>query len=440
MTGSESYSTAYTYDKNNRLLTETKTVDSVDEVTTYTYDANGNTLTATTGSDVITYTYNCKNQQISWSDGTDTVTYTYNLSGLRASKTNTGVSVTVNYIWSGANMVYEYVTGFPATGIRHYYGLTLIYSSNGNFYLYNAHGDVVQLVDEDGEILRTYEYDAFGNEKDPDGADTNYFRYCGEYFDIESGTYYLRARYYNPANGRFTSEDPAQAGLNWYVYANSNPVLYIDPNGLDAYIYYLPEWEIEALADQKELMKQYNLAESQVHLIVLNEKSDLTTGWNAMGTDAAGNAVTIDAVIINTHASPNSLSGFGGIFGVSFSIKDISKLDNKDIGVLLIYGCNAGHTDYKDNNVAAAFAKKVNGAPVLASDGTVYSWQNPDGSYSYESRNDKTFIKFRNKVDKNSTRDNQGWVVYQYTNGRISVIPTKIVTIHPLANPTIGMA
>jgi len=354
------------------------------------------------------------------------VTYTYNLSGLRASKTNTGVSVTVNYIWSGANMVYEYVTGFPATGIRHYYGLTLIYSSNGNFYLYNAHGDVVQLVDEDGEILRTYEYDAFGNEKDPDGADTNYFRYCGEYFDIESGTYYLRARYYNPANGRFTSEDPAQAGLNWYVYANSNPVLYIDPNGLDAYIYYLPEWEIEALADQKELMKQYNLAESQVHLIVLNEKSDLTTGWNAMGTDAAGNAVTIDAVIINTHASPNSLSGFGGIFGVSFSIKDISKLDNKDIGVLLIYGCNAGHTDYKDNNVAAAFAKKVNGAPVLASDGTVYSWQNPDGSYSYESRNDKTFIKFRNKVDKNSTRDNQGWVVYQYTNGRISVIPTKI--------------
>ena len=36
-------------------------------------------------------------------------------------------------------MVYEYLTGYAATGIGHYYGLTLFYSSNGNFYLYNGH-------------------------------------------------------------------------------------------------------------------------------------------------------------------------------------------------------------------------------------------------------------------------------------------------------------
>jgi RHS repeat-associated protein len=97
---------------------------------------------------------------------------------------------------------------------------------------------VVQLVDEDGEILRTYEYDAFGNEKDPDGADTNYFRYCGEYFDIESGTYYLRARYYNPANGRFTQQDAWMYGdindplsLNLYTYCLNNPIRYYDPSG-----------------------------------------------------------------------------------------------------------------------------------------------------------------------------------------------------------------
>jgi RHS repeat-associated protein len=136
--------------------------------------------------------------------------------------------------------------------------LTLFHSSNGNFYLYNAHGDVVQLVDEDGEILRTYEYDAFGNEKDPDGADTNYFRYCGQYFDIESGTYYLRARYYNPKNGRFTSEDThwninnmiygdqavkmahgvlmpdiyaIMQSSNLYVYCGGNPLMFVDPTG-----------------------------------------------------------------------------------------------------------------------------------------------------------------------------------------------------------------
>ena len=32
-------------------------------------------------------------------------------------------------------------------------------------------------------------------------------RYCGEYFDNETGTYYLRARYYDPAIGRFTQQD-----------------------------------------------------------------------------------------------------------------------------------------------------------------------------------------------------------------------------------------
>ena len=45
-------------------------------------------------------------------------------------------------------------------------------------------------------------YDAFGNEKDRVGADPNPFRYCGEYFDVESGSYYLRARYYDPSVGR----------------------------------------------------------------------------------------------------------------------------------------------------------------------------------------------------------------------------------------------
>ncbi|MBQ1554791.1 MAG: hypothetical protein IIZ68_04970 [Clostridia bacterium] len=39
------------------------------------------------------------------------------------------------------------------------------------------------------------------------GADPNPFRYCGEYFDVESGAYYLRARYYGPSIGRFTQED-----------------------------------------------------------------------------------------------------------------------------------------------------------------------------------------------------------------------------------------
>ncbi|MDL2288354.1 RHS repeat-associated core domain-containing protein [Oscillospiraceae bacterium OttesenSCG-928-F05] len=80
-------------------------------------------------------------------------------------------------------------------------------------------------------MLASYDYDAFGNEKAPDVGDVNPFRYCGEYFDFETGRIYLRARYYDPVVGRFVSEDPARDGRNWYVYCGNSPIMFIDPSG-----------------------------------------------------------------------------------------------------------------------------------------------------------------------------------------------------------------
>jgi RHS repeat-associated protein len=99
-------------------------------------------------------------------------------------------------------------------------------SGTKKFYLYNAHGDVVQFG------AKVYRYDAFGNELGADENDTNSFRYAGEYFDKEAGTYYLRNRNYNQRNGRFSTEDPIRNGLNFYTYTDNNPVRYIDPSGL----------------------------------------------------------------------------------------------------------------------------------------------------------------------------------------------------------------
>ncbi|WP_425515999.1 RHS repeat-associated core domain-containing protein [Ligaoa zhengdingensis] len=93
---------------------------------------------------------------------------------------------------------------------------------------------MVQLTDAAGTVTQEYEYDAFGNEQNPSANDTNPLRYCGEYFDAETGTIYLQAQYYDPRIGRFTASDPARSGLNWYTYCNNNPIIFIDPMGLEA--------------------------------------------------------------------------------------------------------------------------------------------------------------------------------------------------------------
>jgi len=103
------------------------------------------------------------------------------------------------------------------------------------YYVLNAHGDVAQLTDAAGDATKAYAYDAFGVEAEPDPEDTNVFRYCGEYFDNETGSYYLRARYFAPRLGRFLAEDPAMDGTNWYVYCYNNPVVLADSDGLKPY-------------------------------------------------------------------------------------------------------------------------------------------------------------------------------------------------------------
>ncbi len=62
------------------------------------------------------------------------------------------------------------------------------------------------------------------------GAGRGYCANLGHSED-ETGLVYMRARYYEPATGRFISEDPAQDGVNWYLYADGNPVNKVDADG-----------------------------------------------------------------------------------------------------------------------------------------------------------------------------------------------------------------
>ncbi len=108
-----------------------------------------------------------------------------------------------------------------------------------NFLLSNCFCDVIQLTQTNGTVAKNYDYDAFGIEKNIDQNDTNPYRYCGEYYDTETGTIYLRARYYDPSMGRFISEDSYWGkiedplSLNLYTYCVNNPVIYVDPSGYE---------------------------------------------------------------------------------------------------------------------------------------------------------------------------------------------------------------
>ena len=106
------------------------------------------------------------------------------------------------------------------------------------------------MFDSSGVIVVKYVYDAWGNHEviilDGTAEDAktthignlNPYRYRGYYYDVETGLYYLKTRYYDPEVGRFITVDDISYldpetinGLNLYAYCGNNPVMNVDPSG-----------------------------------------------------------------------------------------------------------------------------------------------------------------------------------------------------------------
>ena len=100
------------------------------------------------------------------------------------------------------------------------------------FYTVDEQGSTTLITNNSADIANEYYYDAFGNILESTEDVHNRITYTGQQFDSYTQQYYLRARFYNPAIGRFTQEDIYRGdGLNLYAYCKNNPVMYYDPSG-----------------------------------------------------------------------------------------------------------------------------------------------------------------------------------------------------------------
>lgn len=270
---------AYTYDANGNILTAQKGTttntytygDSTwkDLLTAYngqtiTYDEIGNPLTYRDG---ISFTWKSGRQLTKYTKGNSTVEFFYYSDGGREEK-KVGNSITyyiyvdgVLYAQKTGNDVLAFVydeKGKPYMVIR----LDFVADNNKStadlllntalaeeyYYEYNLQGDVVGLIDINGNRVAAYTYDPWGKlltVTDGNGnavsgthiAHVNPLRYRGYYYDVETGLYYLQSRYYDPEIGRWLNSDSITdggagfLGYNLFAYVANNPINNHDANG-----------------------------------------------------------------------------------------------------------------------------------------------------------------------------------------------------------------
>ena len=252
--GQAAVTTTSAYDERDRLRSTTTGTQAV----TYGYDNNGAMLLTVGGGEDATYTWDSRGRlagsAVSKGGATTASSYLYTADGIRGGVTENGSTVTYSVDSlspsghaqvveerAGGLLVASYVYGAgldPLSTNRDLDGTPA--SLEGGLYLPDGRSGVRQAVaTAGGAVLLVQRFDAFGQTVAKAGplAAGNPIGYRGERFDPALGQYYLRARFYDPQQGRFTAMDPHRGTYSdplqsmRYGYARANPVMYADPDG-----------------------------------------------------------------------------------------------------------------------------------------------------------------------------------------------------------------
>lgn len=218
---------SYQYDKNGNQIAEEDTVTNESRV--LGYDAAGN-LARCIGKqgDTIAFTqqnqYNGNGQRIQKSEGDQTTRYYYQGDAVLYTTDGTGALTAQNLLGTADNVI----------------ATTRGTEDAEQYYLYNKdiRESTSNVLDSEGTSQISYQYDEFG-ETDIRGDKefSNEICYTGSIYDETTGLYYLNARYYDPENANFLSQDTYRGevsdpeSLHLYAYCKNNPISYTDPNG-----------------------------------------------------------------------------------------------------------------------------------------------------------------------------------------------------------------
>ena len=241
-----------------KLPSSTSSFNDRDWLNSDGYDTNGNTLTSLLNSVSIPDVYDFEDRLIvrHKPDGS-TVNLSYDSDGILHQKTvlspgllsvsTTRYLTDTQNLTSYAQILEERTQTSGGTTVKTYaYGADLLSQSTLEpsatlpvlrYYVYDGLGSVRGVTDESGGITDAYDYDAFGTLIYRSGTTDNDYLYRGERFDSDIGEYCLRARFYNQATGRFWNADTYEGdnadpvSLHRYLYANADPVMFMDPSG-----------------------------------------------------------------------------------------------------------------------------------------------------------------------------------------------------------------